>query len=144
LFLQNRTKIVTRVTKDIYIVLKYTKYMKKKDNIYNIGKNLGLEKTDIDNVLSAKSRTTEIANTPAVDVYKAGTRYGTLSSKELYKAGTRYGVASQQDIYKDGTYYGVISHKELYKAGTRYGTISPKDLYKSGNFYATISPKDIL
>jgi len=102
--------------------------MKEKDNIYKLGKILGLDKKDIDNVLSAKLRiSTEGINTPAVDVYKAGTRYGTLSSKELYKAGSRYGTLSPKELYKAGTHYGAVSPRELYKDGTYYGTISPKD-----------------
>jgi hypothetical protein len=88
--------------------------MKKKDNIYELGKTLGLDKKDIDKVLSAKLRiSTEGINTPAVDVYKAGTRYGILSSKELYKAGTHYGIVSSREFYKNGTYYGTVSPRDF-------------------------------
>ena len=104
--------------------------MTEKNKIYKLGKTLGLDKKDIDNVLSAKTKNTyETTNTPAADMYKAGTRYGTTSRQEIYKAGTDYAT---------------ISHKELYKAGNLYGTLSPKELYKAGNFYGTISPNDLL
>jgi len=87
--------------------------MNEKNKIYELGKTLGLDKKDIDKVLSAKPKTTETVKTPAVDMYKAGTKYGTIS---------------HLDLYKGGILYGTISPKELYKAGTRYGTISPNDL----------------
>ena len=80
------------------------------NSIYEVGKSLGLEKKDIDKVTSIK---VEKSNILHADIYKAGTKYGTVSPQSLYKAGTDYGT---------------ISPKELYKGGTRYGTISPKDL----------------
>jgi len=67
--------------------------MKTKKDIYEIGKALGLDKHDVDNILSADSQTSTNAGASA-DVYKAGTRYGTVSSADLYKAGTRYGTIS--------------------------------------------------
>ena len=94
-------------------------------NIYQIAKNLGLDKKDVDKVLSSKNANSD---SPCVDTYKAGTKYGTVSPKECYKAGTRYGTVSPKEMYKAGTRYGTVSPKELYKAGTRYGTISPYDL----------------
>jgi len=30
-------------------------------------------------------------------------------------------------VYKAGTYYGTVSSRDLYKAGTYYGTVSIKD-----------------
>ena len=60
--------------------------MKRKNKIYELGKTLGLDKKDIDNVLSPK------------EIYKAGTIYGTVSPKEIYKAGTIYGTVSPKDL----------------------------------------------
>ena len=94
--------------------------------IYKIAKNLGLDKKDVDKVLSA-SNASGMSNNAAVDVYKAGTRYGTVSSADLYKAGTEYGTVSPKDVYKAVTYYGTVSARDLYKAGTYYGTISIND-----------------
>ena len=81
-----------------------------KSDIYEIGKNLGLGKKDIDKVVSVKEANSE---NPSVETYKAGSKYGTSSPKQLYKS---------------GSWYGTYSPKELYKAGTEYGTISPKDI----------------
>ena len=78
--------------------------------IYRALKNLGLTKRDVNKIMrNFNSGNTKSSST---DLYKAGTRYGTISKKDIYKAGTRYGTVSRNDIYK---------------AGTRYGTISPKD-----------------
>jgi len=85
-----------------------------KSDVYKIGKTLGLNKKDIDNVLSAKqTQTGDTAGIPSSDLYKSGSDYGTVSPKE---------------IYKGGNYYGTISPKELYKSGSRYGTIGSVDL----------------
>ncbi len=67
--------------------------MQTKKDIYEIGKALGLNKNDIDEVLSASFQRNANADASA-DVYKAGTRYGTVSSADIYKAGTRYGTIS--------------------------------------------------
>jgi len=73
--------------------------MTEKNKIYKLGKTLGLDKKDIDSVLSAKTKNTyATTNTPAADMYKAGNLYGTLSSKELYKAGNLYGTLSPNDL----------------------------------------------
>jgi len=82
-----------------------------KNSIYKSAKDLGLDKKDVDIVLSSSRNSN--CNSAGVDLYKAGTDYGTVSPKELYKAGTEYGT---------------VSPKEIYKADTKYGTISPEDL----------------
>ena len=113
------------ITQGVYIKKDNINAMSKKTDIYKIGECLGLDKKDINKVLSAKHKGSD---SPCVDTYKAGTKYGTVSPKECYKAGTRYGTVSPKEMYKAGTRYGTVSPKELYKAGTRYGTISPYDL----------------
>jgi hypothetical protein len=65
--------------------------------IYKVAKNLGLNKKDVDKVLSTNNAS-GTSNNAATDVYKAGTRYGTVSSADLYKAGTRYGTISIKDF----------------------------------------------
>jgi len=87
-----------------------------KEDIYKLGEELGLNRDEIEEIIS---RPTEL--------YKAGTRYGTVSSAEIYKAGTEYGTVSSKDVYKAGTFYGTVSSNDVYKAGTYYGTISIKD-----------------
>ncbi|OYT56734.1 hypothetical protein B6U70_03305 [Euryarchaeota archaeon ex4484_162] len=67
-------------------------------SVYEIAKKLGLEKEDVDSIISR----------PA-ELYKAGTKYGTVSSAEIYKAGTEYGTVSSNDVYKAGTFYGTVS-----------------------------------
>jgi len=67
-------------------------------SVYEIAKKLGLEKEDVDSIISRSA-----------DVYKAGTWYGTVSSKDVYKAGTFYGTVSSNDVYKAGTFYGTVS-----------------------------------
>ena len=70
-----------------------------KNEIYEIGKSLGLEKQDIDKILSTRSTDASgMPNNAAVNVYKAGTRYGTVSSVDLYKAGAWYGSISIKDF----------------------------------------------
>jgi hypothetical protein len=71
--------------------------MQMKNEIYEIGKSLGLGKQDIDKVLLTNN-VSGTSNNAATDVYKAGTRYGTVSSADLYKAGTRYGTISIKDF----------------------------------------------
>lgn len=84
------------------------------NRLYKIAKNLGLDKNDIDNILSANLKiTVDSSNNSVADLYKAGTRYGTVSSVDLYKAGTKYGTISLKDVYKDGTYYGTISIEDF-------------------------------
>jgi len=78
--------------------------------IISIAKDLGLEKKDINSILSVKESNSEKTS---VDTYKAGSKYGTVNPKEIYKAGTKYGT---------------VAPKEIYKAGNLYGTISPEDL----------------
>jgi len=129
------------ITKDIYNWIVTYKVRCIKMDIYKIGKNLGLNREDIDNVVASREKSSE---SPCADTYKAGTDYATVSPKEIYKAGTSYGTVSPKELYKAGTSYATISPKDLYKAGTSYATISPKDLYKAGTSYATISPKDLL
>jgi len=73
-----------------------------KSKIYEITRNLGLGKKEVDSIVSR----------PA-DVYKAGTYYGTVSPKDVYKAGTYYGTVSSRDLYKAGTYYGTVSIKDF-------------------------------
>jgi len=80
--------------------------------MYAIAKSLGLEKKDVDGALSGAVSSPRNDNVSA-DVYKAGTEYGTVSSKDLYKAGTYYGTVSSKDLYKAGTYYGTISVKDF-------------------------------
>ena len=80
--------------------------------IYAIAKGLGLEKKDVDGVLSGATSSKTSDNVSA-DVYKAGTEYGTVSAKDVYKAGTYYGTVSSKDLYKAGTYYGTISIKDF-------------------------------
>ena len=96
-----------------------------KTEIYEAAENLGLSKKEVDSIMSG-SATVKTSN-GSVDIYKAGTKYGTVSSADLYKAGTDYGTVSPKDVYKAGTRYGVVSPKDVYKAGTIYGTISIKD-----------------
>jgi len=79
--------------------------------IYQITKNLGLNKKEVDDILTGSDKTSR-ANQSA-DIYKAGTKYGTVGSSDIYKAGTRYGTISPNDAYKAGTYYGSISIKDF-------------------------------
>ena len=62
---------------------------------------LGITKEEVDKFLNSN------------DLYKAGTHYGTVSTKDVYKAGTRYGTINTKDIYKAGTYYGTISVDDI-------------------------------
>jgi len=85
-----------------------------KNDIYKVGKSLGLNKKDIDNILSASPKQTgDKADAPAVDLYKSGGKYGTVSPQDIYKSGTDYGTVSPKEIYKSGTYYGTISPKDF-------------------------------
>jgi len=85
-----------------------------KSSIYKITKSLGLEKSDVDKVMSNSARDNNAKHVAAsVDLYKAGTEYGTVSPKDVYKAGTYYGTVSSRDLYKAGTYYGTISVKDF-------------------------------
>ena len=54
--------------------------------IYRNTRHLGLEKKEVDNILSKNG------------TYKAGTYYGTISVKDIYKAGTYYGTLSIKDL----------------------------------------------
>jgi len=85
--------------------------MSSKNNIYKIAKNLGLNKKEMDDLISSKD-----------------TLKNSAESVDLYKAGTKYGTIGFGDLYKDGTWYGTISPKDIYKAGTIYGSISIKDI----------------
>jgi len=67
-----------------------------KKEIYKIGRNLGLDKNDIDIVLNTPHKISSYKPTP--DIYKNGTDYGTISIKDLYKVGTRYGTISFYDF----------------------------------------------
>ena len=78
--------------------------------IYKAARNLGLSKKEVDRITS--SSVNKKSSNGSMDLYKAGTDYGTVGSSDVYKAGTRYGTVGSSDVYK---------------AGTRYGTISPKD-----------------
>ena len=52
--------------------------------IYEIGMNLGLNKQDIDSVLSTKSSNTEeTTSTSPAEVYKGIGRYGTVSINDF-------------------------------------------------------------
>jgi hypothetical protein len=82
-----------------------------KKEIYRIGGNLGLDKNDIDIILTTQHHISYIK--PISNVYKSGTEYGTISPTEIYKGGTRYGTVSFNEIYKTGTLYGVISTSEV-------------------------------
>lgn len=73
-----------------------------KTKVYEIAKNLGLGKREVDSIVSRPT-----------NVYKAGTYYGTVSPKDVYKAGTYYGTVSSRDLYKAGTYYGTVSIKDF-------------------------------
>ena len=73
-----------------------------KEDIYKLGEELGLNRDEIEEIISR----------PA-ELYKAGTRYGTVSSAEIYKAGTAYGTVSSNDVYKAGTYYGTVSIRDF-------------------------------
>jgi hypothetical protein len=100
-----------------------------KSEIYKIGRSLGLDKKDIDKVLSSNSR--QMGNTAGAlvaDVYKSGTDYGAVSPKDLYKSGDLYGTVAPKDLYKGGNMYGVVAPKDLYKGGNMYGTVAPEDL----------------
>jgi len=57
--------------------------MQIKTDIYKIGKTLGLGKKEIDEVISAGSGKTSGIENSVADIYKAGTRYGTVSVKEF-------------------------------------------------------------
>jgi len=52
----------------------------KKDEIYRIGKKIGLEEKEIDSVISKKlsEEESEVKN-GNVKIYKAGVKYGTIS-----------------------------------------------------------------
>ena len=80
-------------------------------NIYETTKNLGLNKKEVDNILKNSYKTS--GSNRSSDIYKAGTRYGTVGSSDVYKAGTRYGTISPKDAYKAGTYYGSISTRDF-------------------------------
>ena len=58
-----------------------------KTRIYEIAKNLGLGKREVDSIISRSS-----------DVYKTRTAYGIVSTKDVYKAGTYYGTISIKDF----------------------------------------------
>ena len=64
-------------------------------DIFSIAKELGLEKKDINSIMSIKESNSE---TTSVDTYKAGSKYGTVTPKEIYKAGNLYGVISPEDL----------------------------------------------
>jgi hypothetical protein len=76
----------------------------KKQNIYNLGKSLGLSRCEINNVLKNKPTIRNIEDCEITvmfsDDYKSGTTYRTISTRELYKAGTHYGTISIQDLIK--------------------------------------------
>lgn len=84
-----------------------------KANIYKIAKNLGLDRKDIDGIMSNSVSTTNRPASVSDNTYKAGTEYGTVSPKEIYKAGTWYGTVSVKDVYKAGTLYGTVSIKDF-------------------------------
>jgi len=65
-------------------------------NIYETTKNLGLNKKEVDNILKNSYKTS--GSNRSSDIYKAGTRYGTISPKDAYKAGTYYGSISTRDF----------------------------------------------
>lgn len=52
----------------------------KNEKIYNLGKKLGLNKQDIENILKGGITSCAIAALPMMtDIYKGGTYYGTIS-----------------------------------------------------------------
>ena len=67
-----------------------------KQDVYVAAKNLGLSKKEVNKIVS--NHMTQKPNPGSVDLYKAGTDYGTVSPKEIYKAGTIYGTISTKDI----------------------------------------------
>lgn len=69
--------------------------MVKKD-IYEIGRNLGLDKNDINFIINSPHIVS--IYTPTADVYKNGTDYGTVSLKDVYKVGALYGTISLKDF----------------------------------------------
>lgn len=94
------------------------------NNLYYIGKSLGLEKKDIDNLITSKFNFSD----EIFSSCKTGDKYSDISLQDLYKGGTDYGTISPNELQKDKSYYNLLEQKNLYKAGSRYGTISLYDL----------------
>jgi hypothetical protein len=53
------------------------------DETYEICKNLGLEKQDIENVFLTQDSKTNNDYPPSAGIYKAGSRYGSISIKDF-------------------------------------------------------------
>lgn len=54
------------------------------DNLYKLGKKLGLTHTDIDNILSSESKKQyNVRHTSPIEVYKGVIKYGTISIKDF-------------------------------------------------------------
>jgi hypothetical protein len=74
----------------------------KKQQLYILGETLGVSKSEMDNVLKNKSTMRNLdecrISVMFSNNYKAGTTYGTISTRELYKAGTHYGTISVKDL----------------------------------------------
>ena len=67
-----------------------------KSELYRIAKNLGLSENEVKTFLS--SSTIDRKFDGNTDVYKAGTRYGTVGSEDIYKSGGYYGTTSIKDF----------------------------------------------
>ncbi|UCD12948.1 MAG: hypothetical protein JSW60_05115 [Thermoplasmatales archaeon] len=118
------------------------------NKLYEIGQHLGLNKIDIDNVLSTPTWLTReiIKSTPPLEIYKEFGRYSTVSIHDfqekgnldiipdkLYELGRCFGLDKKDidNVYlsyanKEGS-TRVNSPLEVYKGTSHYGTISIKD-----------------
>ena len=83
-----------------------------KNEIYQIGQNLGLTPMDINYFINNDDNDTNKKNS-SVDIYKSGTKYGTVSSSEFYKSGTWYGTVSPVDVYKASGMYASVSPRDF-------------------------------
>ena len=87
--------------------------IKTKTKIYQIGRNLGVKQSEIDEII--KDRTKVASQELADSALGASQNPSNLSCYDDYKtSGGKYGSVSPVDFYKDPT-------------GGMYGTISPKD-----------------
>lgn len=72
--------------------------MTSNNEIYRIAKRLSLEKKDVDSIISRSASITMVESKSNADLYKAGTKYGTVGYRDVYKDGTLYGTVSIKDF----------------------------------------------
>ena len=70
------------------------------DEIYENCEILGLSESMVDEIINSYQQGSNVDNNALGNIYKAGTKYGTISPCEvnIYKAGTHYGTISPSDI----------------------------------------------